>query len=253
MIQTDVAWEDPTANLMHCGKLLRTLRGTTDLAVLPELFTTGSILRPELAETTDGETVATLKQWATGLGMAIAGSFLATENRRYYNRLFFVTPEGDPYHADKRHLFRMGGEDRRLSAGTRRLIVAYRGWKICPLVCYDLRFPVWSRNAAGNDYDLLLYTANWPAPRGRAWQVLLPARAVENLAYVCGVNRTGVDGQGIAYRGHSAVCSPKGEYVAEAGETETVLTCTLDRAALDALRTRFPVWKDADAFTVHTP
>ena len=250
MVQADIAWEDPATNLAHYEAFVRRLVGTTDLAVLPELFTTGSIRSPKPAGPMDGETVASLKTWAAACGIALTGSFLATENGKYYNRSFFITPEGDAFYADKRHLFRMGGEDRRLEAGTKRLIVSYREWNICILVCYDLRFPVWSRNV-GNAYDLLVYSANWPASRKSVWQTLLPARAIENLAWVCGVNRTGVDGTGLAYHGHSVVYSPLGELSADAGQAMEILcSCTLSKAALESVRAEFPVWKDADSFTL---
>lgn len=250
IVQADVTWEDRAANLAHYGALLRRLAGQADLAVLPELFTTGSIRNPEQADAADGETVAALKQWAAECRTAIAGSFMAAENGKHYNRAFFVTPGGDAFYADKRHLFRMGGEDRCIEAGAKRLTVSWRGWNICPLVCYDLRFPVWSRNVA-NGYDLLLYSANWPAVRGDVWRTLLPARALENQAYVCGVNRTGVDGAGLAYHGGSVVYSPLGEKLADAGDTgEILLTCTLKKAPLESLRTGFPVWKDADTFEI---
>ncbi|MDR2765332.1 MAG: amidohydrolase [Tannerella sp.] len=251
IIQTDVAWEDRAANLAHYGALLHRLDGQTDLAVLPELFTTGSIRDPKLAEDlVNGETVVSLKKWAKEYRTAIAGSFMATEDGKCYNRAFFVTPEGDLFYADKRHLFRMGGEDLCLDAGTKRLIVSCRGWNICLLVCYDLRFPVWSRNVA-NAYDLLLYSANWPSARKDAWQILLPARALENQAYVCGVNRTGIDGRGFAYHGGSVIYSPRGEKLADAGEAgEILLTCTLEKASLESLRAKFPVWKDADRFEI---
>ncbi|MDR1675403.1 MAG: amidohydrolase [Tannerella sp.] len=251
IIQTDIVWEDRAANLAHFGALLRRMDGRTDLAVLPELFTTGSIRDPKLADPVDGETVATLRQWAKTYRTALAGSFMAAENGKCYNRAFFVTPEGDALYADKRHLFRMGGEDRCIEAGVKRLIVPYLGWNICPLVCYDLRFPVWSRNVA-NAYDLLLYSANWPSARSDVWQALLPARALENQAYVCGVNRTGIDGAGLAYHGGSAVYSPRGGKLADAGNTrEILLTCTLEKSPLESLRAKFPVWKDADTFMMY--
>jgi predicted amidohydrolase len=175
---------------------------------------------------------------------------MAAENGKCSNRAFFVTPEGAIFYADKRHLFRMGDESRYLEAGAKRLIVSYRGWNICPLVCYDLRFPVWSRNVA-NAYDLLLYSADWPFARRDAWRMLLPARALENQAYVCGVNRIGIDGSGIAYHGGSILCSPRDEKLADAGDAgEILLTCTLKKSSLESLRTQFPVWKDADTFEI---
>jgi predicted amidohydrolase len=250
VIQSDVVWEDRAANLTNYAALLRRLSGETDLAILPELFTGGSVRVRALADSMDGETVPTLKKWAATCGTAITGSFMATENGNCYNRTFFITPEGETYYTDKRHLFRMGGEDRTLTAGHARLIVPYRGWNICPMVCYDLRFPVWSRNT-GNAYDLLVYVANWAESRKEVWKTLLPARALENMAYVCGVNRIGTDGQGFAYHGGSFVYSPKGEKLADAGENrETIQTCILNKPDLESLRIKFPAWKDADSFII---
>jgi predicted amidohydrolase len=247
-VQSDVTWEDRDKNLTRYEALLRELDGQTDVAVLPELFTTGSVRHSELADTVDGETVSSLKTWANSYHIAIAGSFMATENMRCFNRSFFITPEGEEYYADKRHLFRMGGEDRCLEAGNKRLIVPYRGWNICLMTCYDLRFPVWSRNT-GNAYDLLVYAANWPAQRKEVWETLLCARAMENMSYVCGVNRIGVDGQGIAYHGRSLVYSPQGEKLLDAGEDKEILqTCLLEKMPMELLRIKFPVWQDADSF-----
>ncbi|MDR1332597.1 MAG: amidohydrolase [Tannerella sp.] len=250
IIQSHIEWEDRAANLRRFGELLRGIGGETHLAVLPEMFSTGFSMRAEaLADAADGETVAALRQWAADGQMALTGSFMAREGDRYFNRAFFVTPGGEAHFADKRHLFGMGGESRYFTAGHERLTVDCRGWKICPLVCYDLRFPVWSRNVR-NAYDVLVYTANWPAVRRHVWDILLPARAIENMAYVCGVNRTGRDGNGYEYDGGSAVWSPRGERLADAGRGEGVTTVALRRDELEALRTGFPAWQDADSFTV---
>ena len=201
-----------------------------------------------LADPMDGTTVATIKGWAERYKMAVAGSFIAREEGKYYNRAFFVTPDGEASYYDKRHLFRMAGEDRHFSAGDKPLVVRYKDWNICLQVCYDLRFPVWSRNV-NNAYDLLIYVANWPEARKKAWKVLLQARAIENMAYVCGVNRVGVDGKGFAFRGDSMIYDARGKKLADAGKRdETTRTCALSKTDLEAFRTKFPAWKDADAF-----
>jgi predicted amidohydrolase len=250
MIQAPVVWENIPANLARFESLIRRAGGETDVAVLPEMFTTGFSMNVEaLAEGMDGITAGTLKAWAAEYRMAIAGSFMVREGNRYYNRAFFVTPRGETFCYDKRHLFSMAGEDRRFTAGTGHTILSYRGWNICLQICYDLRFPVWSRNVR-NAYDLLIYVANWPEARAGAWLTLLPARAVENLAYVCAVNRTGTDGAA-EYRGRSAVYSPTGEIMANAGDCpETLCTATLGKGPLERLRSRFPAWQDADIFTL---
>jgi predicted amidohydrolase len=251
MIQTCITWENRDRNLEHFGHLIGKADKETNLIVLPETFTTGFSMNVQaLADTMDGPTVATLKTWAQTYQTAITGSFIAREEDRYYNRAFFITPEGQAAYYDKRHLFRMSGENKHFTPGGRPLIVNYRGWNICLQVCYDLRFPVWSRNA-GKAYDLLIYVANWPEARIKAWDVLLPARAVENLSYVCGVNRTGMDGERNSYNGHSAVYSPKGDRIADAGATpEDIHTCILQKDELDRLRAKFPAWMDADPFII---
>ncbi len=253
MIQSHITWEDRDENLGYYGELLRRVSGRTDIAVLPETFTTGFSMDVErLADTMDGPTVGAVKGWASKYRMAVAGSFIVKDGGKYFNRAFFITPEGEEHYYDKRHLFRMAGEDSRFAAGDKRTVVSYKGWNICLQVCYDLRFPVWSRNR-GNEYDLLIYVANWPETRKRAWKTLLSARAIENMAYVCGVNRVGIDGKGFVYRGDSMVFSPKGKKLADAGKREEITrTCTLSHADLDELRAKFPAWKDADAFALDT-
>ena len=249
MIQSHIIWEDKEENLSYFGELLRRISGRTDLAVLPETFSTGFSMNVEaLADPMDGTTVATIKGWAERYKMAVAGSFIAREEGKYYNRAFFVTPDGEASYYDKRHLFRMAGEDRHFSAGDKPLVVRYKDWNICLQVCYDLRFPVWSRNV-NNAYDLLIYVANWPEARKKAWKVLLQARAIENMAYVCGVNRVGVDGKGFAFRGDSMIYDARGKKLADAGKRdETTRTCALSKTDLEAFRAKFPAWKDADAF-----
>ena len=249
MIQSHIIWEDKEENLSYFGELLRRVSGRTDLAVLPETFSTGFSMNVEaLADPMDGTTVATIKGWAERYKIAVAGSFIAREEGKYYNRAFFVTPDGKARYYDKRHLFRMAGEDLHFSAGDKPLVVRYKDWNICLQVCYDLRFPVWSRNV-NNAYDLLIYVANWPEARKKAWKVLLQARAIENMAYVCGVNRVGVDGKGFAFRGDSMIYDARGKKLADAGKRdETTRTCALSKTDLEAFRTKFPAWKDADAF-----
>lgn len=260
LLQTDIVWEDKQENLRLLRGKLEKLRGEAEIVVLPETFSTGfSMDSRRLAESVSGETITTLRRWATEFGLALAGSYIAydeDENEKatsitpenYYNRAFFLTPEGDAYYYNKRHLFRMGGETEHFKAGTLRPIISYRGWNILLLVCYDLRFPVWSRNVS-NEYDLLIYVANWPVPRRRVWDVLLQARALENISYVCGVNRIGVDKNRMPHSGGSAIYSPKGECLAGVPDNEEgTATATLDLAALREFRQKFPAWKDADSF-----
>lgn len=249
MVQSHIIWEDIEENISYYGELLRRLKGKTDVAVLPELFTTGLSLRTkELAEPADGKTVVALKKYAKAYNLAITGSFMATADGNYYNRAFFITPDGQEYYYDKRHLFSMAGEDTCFSPGTKRLIVDYRGWKICLMVCYDLRFPVWSRNV-DNAYDLLIYVANWAESRRKVWKALLQARAIENMCFVCGVNRIGVDAREFKYHGGSLIFSPKGKKLFGAKEKEELtVTGTLKREDVEKLRAKFPAWMDADKF-----
>lgn len=251
LVQSSLLWEDREANLSCFREKLKRLKGKSDLAILPEMFTTGfSMQVASLADTTDGDTIQTIKGWAKEFDLAISGSFIAKENGNYYNRGFFITPSGDCHTIDKRHLFRMGKEDHYYSPGNSREVFHYKGWNIRLLICYDLRFPVWSRNV-DNAYDLLIYVANWPEVRATAWKTLLPARAVENMAFVCGVNRVGTDRHGFAYSGDSAVYCPKGKKILHLpAHKETTRTCILDKHELNRLREKFPVWKDADTFTL---
>lgn len=249
IVQTDIAWENKQENLRMLREKLHALRGTTEIVVLPEMFSTGFTMKSrELAEPVSGITVRILKELAADFQLALCGSFICSERSNYYNRAFFITPEGEEFYYDKRHLFRMGNEAEYFSSGNNKLIISYRGWNICLLVCYDLRFPVWSRNV-NNEYDLLIYVASWPQARRLAWDTLLCARALENMCYVCEVNRIGVDGNKLIYNGGSVVFSAKGEVLASVPDGEEgIETVSLSLISLQQLRDKFPVWKDADAF-----
>ena len=197
LIQTDIIWENKQENLSLLRNRLEKLSGTTEIVVLPEMFSTGFSMNCEkLAEPITGETIQTIKELASLHQLAIAGSFMCDESGVYYNRAFFITPDGEEYYYDKRHLFRMGEEANHYTAGTKQVVISYLGWNICMQVCYDLRFPIWSRNV-DNKYDLLIYMAHWPESRRTSWDVLLRARAIENLSYACGVNCVGIDEIGI--------------------------------------------------------
>lgn len=254
LAQGATRWHDPAGNRDYYGKLIDSLRGC-DLIVLPETFTSGfSNEAIHNAETMQGPTLDWLRAQATNMDAAIVGSVqLRAEGDRVFNRLLFVTPDGNVRHYDKRHLFRYAGEHERYAAGAERIVVKWRGWRICPLVCYDLRFPVYSRNrhvGDGMEYDLLLYVANWPAAREYAWRTLLRARAIENLSYCVGLNRVGVDGKGLAYSGDSAVLDFLGRPMVELGAQEQTVVTSLDADALAAYREHFPAWMDADDFSL---
>jgi len=249
LIQNTIIWADTSANLQMVTNQLVALAGKTDLVVLPEMFTTGFCVdKLQLAETKDGETVKTLMLWAVEFQFAITGSFIAIENGKYYNRAFFVFPNGSIQTADKRHLFSMGGEHNYFSAGDKRMIVSYCGFNICVLVCYDVRFPVWSRNV-NNEYDLLIYVANFPKRRISDWDNLLKARAIENQAFLCGVNRVGVDGMGIEYSGHSVLLDYNANKLIGFAEYESASqTAEIEIEPLQSYRKKFSVWNDADVF-----
>ena len=251
LVQQPLLWHDRATNRARFAELLRPLAGQTDLVVLPETFTTGFSMEVEpLAEPPDGETSEWLVQLASTLDAVITGSVITLEGARYYNRLLWASPAGELRHYDKRHLFRMGREHEHFAAGRAAWSVAFRGFSVCPLVCYDLRFPVWSRRRPGLDYDLLLYVANWPAARADAWRQLLRARAIENQAYVVGVNRVGSDGKGVPYAGDSAAIDFRGRTLADAGDGPALLTVPLPREPLIEFREKFPAHLDADRFTL---
>jgi omega-amidase len=250
LIQTELYWEDKGANLAMLEEKIWQINGPTDLIILPEMFNTGFSMNAEaMAEPMNLTTFKWLKQQAAQTGAVVTGSYIIKEDGKYYNRLIWMQPNGEWASYDKRHLFRMATEHDVYSPGTKKIIQEWKGWKVCPLVCYDLRFPVWSRNRE-NEYDLLLYVANWPAARVQAWDILLQARAVENLCYVAGVNRTGTDGSNISYNGHSALIDYKGMQVVACGEEQGIHTTTLSGDALLAFREKFPAHLDADRFTV---
>ena len=255
LVQGDTVWHDPAANRDRYGGLIAPLAGQTDLVVLPETFTSGfSNDALANAEGMDGPTVAWIREQAATLGAVVTGSVQIREGEGVYNRLLWATPEGHLHTYDKRHLFRMAREHERYAAGRDRITVTLKGWRVCPLVCYDLRFPVFIRNrfdaeAPGRfDYDLLLFVANWPAPRRYAWQTLLRARAIENLSCVAAVNRAGTDGNGIAYSGDSVANDFLGQPLLELDDAARVETVTLSAEALAGHRARFPAHLDADDF-----
>jgi len=262
LVQGATRWHDLEGNRAYYGDLMHGLRGQTDLIVLPETFTSGfSNEAIHHAETMEGVTVGWLREQARELDAAITGSVQLRVGEgagaKVYNRLLFVTPDGSVRHYDKRHLFRYAKEHERYAPGAERLIVEWRGWRICPLVCYDLRFPVYVRNrhdraALQFDYDLVIFVANWPAARRYAWSTLLRARAIENLSYCAGLNRVGIDGNDLAYAGDSVVLDFLGQPLAELGPQQQVVTVRIDRDALTAHRERFPAWMDADDFLLRS-
>lgn len=256
LVQGATRWHDAAANRAYYGELVNSLKGCSDLIVLPETFLSG-FTNETLgnAETMDGEGLRWLRELAVAVGAVVTGSVVVREGGKCVNRLIWMRADGNFALYDKRHLFRMAGEHERYVGGDSRLIVELGGWRICPQVCYDLRFPVWLRNRYDRveerfDYDLLIFVANWPAPRRHAWSTLLRARAIENLSYCVGVNRVGVDGNGLHYAGDSVALDYLGEALAELGAQEQVVTVMLDPAALIDHRQRFPAWMDADAFSL---
>lgn len=249
LMQSKLAWEQPSVNRAHFDELLAAMGRQTDLVVLPEMFTTGFTMNAApLAETMDGPTQEWLRLRAQKYGCALTGSVIIEENGRYFNRLFFALPDGALHWYDKRHLFRMAGEEKVYSAGDRRLVVEMKGWRICPFVCYDLRFPVWMRNTPDLNYDLIVIVANWPAKRAAHWNALLPARAIENQSWLAAVNRVGADGHGYDHAGDSAVYDPLGRELWRRTNAEAVASITLSHELLQTYRRDFPVWKDADRF-----
>jgi len=251
LVQTTLYWENPTANLAMLEEKIAQITQPVDLIVLPEMFTTGFTMNPAaVAEPMNLTTFKWLRQMAAQTGAVVTGSYVVNEHGKFYNRLVWMQPDGvfDTY--DKRHLFRMGNEHAFYTAGTSRVIKEWKGWRICPLICYDLRFPVWSRNV-NLEYDLLLYVANWPAVRRHVWNTLLEARAIENGSYVVGVNRVGNDGNGIAHTGDSALIDFKGEVLLRKSDEEGIFIQTLQKEQLVTFREHFPAHLDADAFEIY--
>ncbi len=249
LIQAPLVWEKPKLNRNYFEECINAISEKVDLIVLPEMFTTGFTMNPSaVAETMQGETVVWIQSLAKAKNCAITGSIAIEENGNFYNRMLFVFPSGEIQHYDKRHLFTLAGEEKVYTAGTQKLIVEYLGWKICLLVCYDLRFPVFSRNV--EEYDLLIYVASWPKVRTTAWDALLKARAIENVSYVVGVNRIGEDASGHSYVGHSQVVDCLGEYVVAPEESEAIFIATLDKSKLIEIKQKFAFLNDKDTFEI---
>ncbi|TRO64481.1 amidohydrolase [Christiangramia sabulilitoris] len=250
LIQPDLKWEDAAANREQLSNKIGQLSEDVELIVLPEMFTTGfSMNARQLAEETEGETLAWMQEIAKNRSAALTGSVIIKEEGHYYNRLFFVFPDTSYKTYDKRHTFTLAKEDETYSAGKERLIVEYKGWKICPLICYDLRFPVFARNTV--DYDLLIYVANWPEKRIEAWDTLLKARAIENMCYCIGLNRTGKDGDGYVYNGHSAIYDPLGKALTPLDRSvEFNAEVTLDRNSMLKTRSKLKFLQDRDKFNL---
>ncbi|SDC88873.1 amidohydrolase [Williamwhitmania taraxaci] len=249
-LQIDLLWENAIGNKTKIGNLLEDLSPDVELVVLPEMFTSGFSQNSErLAEEMNGSTMEWLHKNADRYNLAIMGSMIVKEEGQFYNRMVFMEPGGIVQTYDKRHLFRMGDEHNYFSSGKERKVFDFRGWRILPQICYDLRFPVWSRNQ--NDYDLMVYVASWPESRRDVWSVLLQARAIENQAFVVGTNRIGEDGTGLTYSGDSVIIDPKGMIITSAKRgLEEIISAGLSLDELNAFRLKFPVWMDADDFSV---
>lgn len=248
-IQTSLVWEDKEKNLEHFEKLINSVKKPTHLIILPEMFNTGfSMEAPKLAETMDGPAMQWMKRIAQNKNAVLTGSFIVKDNMKYFNRLVWMMPDGEYKMYDKRHLFRMGNEDKIFTAGSQKLTVELNGWRICPLICYDLRFPVWCRNQS--EYDCLIFVANWPEIRNYPWKTLLLARAIENQCYVVGVNRVGIDGKGISHSGNSCVVDFKGNILFTKDNEPCIHTSTLSYKDLSGYRKAFPVASDADDFEI---
>jgi len=249
LIQSDLYWEDVYKNRKSFESKVNQIDSNVNLVVLPEMFSTGFTMNaPEVAETMQGETVLWLQSLAKQKNFAITGSLIILENEKYYNRMLFVFPSGKIEYYDKRHLFSLAGEDQFYTSGKEKVIVEYLDWKICLQVCYDLRFPVFARNV--ENYDLLLYVANWPKVRTNAWDTLLKARAIENLSYVAGVNRVGLDANNYEHVGHSQVIDFLGNFILEPQETESVFIVELDKKAMIETRKKLDFLNDKDIFEI---
>ena len=261
-IQSNLAWEDKATNLRMFEQKITSIEEKTEIVVLPEMFSTGFSMKPALlAETMDGETIEWMKRVSRENAIVLTGSVIIKDEEKFYNRLVWMLPNGQYGYYNKRHLFAFAEEDKHYSAGNKRLIASVKGWKINLQVCYDLRFPVWARQAPtqprpgeeeypATEYDVLVYVANWPERRSHAWKTLLCARAIENQCYVVGVNRVGSDANNIAYSGNSLVIDPLGQVLYHMADEEDVNTVTLQKEMLDDVRSKFPFWKDADSFMI---
>ena len=266
LIQSNLHWQDKAANLKMFEEKIDSIKDKTEIVVLPEMFSTGFVIQPNgLAETMEGDTLQWMKRVAARKKVILTGSVIIKETDQvnatggtpvhYYNRLIWMLPTGEYGYYDKRHRFAFAGEDQNYTAGNKRLIASVKGWKVNLQVCYDLRFPVWSRQAAVEneelEYDLLIYVANWPERRNHAWKTLLQARAIENQCYLVGLNRVGKDGTDLYHSGDSMVVDPLGEVLYHKKDDEDIFTITLDKAHLQSIREKFPFWKDRDQFSIH--
>jgi predicted amidohydrolase len=251
VIQPDIVWEDKSRNFQNLSGLITPLFNKTDIVILPEMFNTGFSMNPgQLGESDGGETVSWMKDIVHNGNFGLCGSYIVKEKMNYFNRWVFVSPDSEIMHYDKRHLFSLGGEDSLFTAGKSKLTFTFREIKITPFICYDLRFPVWSRNREGS--HLIMYAANWPESRRNVWTTLLRARAIENQCYVAGSNRTGTDGAGISYCGESMIINPRGETISSAGNISNCsVSAEISLTEVSDFRKKFPVMKDADDFTIH--
>ena len=246
-LQTDLVWEAPSENLQRIEQRLRDVTNTK-LIVLPEMFTTGFTMNPSaVAQSMDGEAVTWMRRTAAAKGADLVGSLVIEEGGKYFNRLVWAKADGGLHHYDKKHLFTFAGEDKHYSAGQQPLIVNLNGWNVATFICFDLRFPAWSRNLDGK-YDMALYIASWPERRAKHWQALLQARPIENQAYVLGVTRVGTAGNGISYSGDSMLIDPLGEVLFHQSHSECLHNASLSRSLLDEVRSKFPFLKEADRF-----
>ena len=247
LIQSHLIWENPKANREHFSERIDSISDDVDVIILPEMFTTGFTMNPQnVLSKEKSKTIAWMQEWARKKDAAIVGSIVDSEEGKFYNRLWFVTPDQMSTY-DKKHTFTLAGEDKVYQEGTSKVLLEYRGFRICPLICYDLRFPVWARNVEG--YDALIYVANWPKPRISAWDTLLKARAIENMAYCIGVNRIGKDSSGHEYSGHSAVYDVLGNPLAYS-EKDEILYATLSREHIDTYRNKLRFLEDRDEFSL---
>lgn len=258
-IQTDLHWENKRANLEMLEKKILSITEKTNIVLLPEMFSTGFSMQPELfAETMEGETINWMKDIAQKKNIILGGSIIAADGENYLNRFIWMQPDGRFGCYDKRHCFALAGEDLHYASGNKRTIASVGGWKINLQICYDLRFPVWSRqqlkadeqNEVSPEYDVLVYVANWPERRSHAWKTLLQARAIENQCFVLGVNRVGNDGKNIYHSGDTMVVSPMGEILYHKAHEEHIHTITLEKIILEEVRNNLPFWRDADGFIV---
>ena len=250
LVQTDIVWQDANQNRKRYSEKINAIDSEVDVFILPEMFSTGFSMHPVgISETMQGETLIWMKKVAFEKNAAICGSLIISEENKYYNRFLFVHPSGEVEFYDKRHLFSLAGEEKVYSKGNKKLLITYKGWKICPLVCYDLRFPVWARNV--DYYDVLVYVANWPKARVVAWDTLLKARAIENLCYVVGVNRVGVDAGNYEYSGHSAVYDCLGEKLTHSiPNHEGIEIVELQKEQVSKIRNKLKFLNDKDSFEV---